>query len=200
MTFSIKELHSQWLSKNLIYEVLKLPITVSKQFDKNKRIFNYDDVKIFKFYKQFWESKTVLEFWISQKIQNNKTVSKQFENSFENKKTDNNNVDDLIKKALAEEMQTVLKQFENKEVEFKNNILQKDKIIEIKNAQNTELAKIKNEEKREKEEWIKKYEHAQKQTGEWMNNFYSVKLYAILFWVLFLISILFIIFLLKDKF
>jgi hypothetical protein len=46
----------------LIYEALKLNIDFSKQFIKNKRVFNENDFKVFQFYKQFGAEKTVIEF------------------------------------------------------------------------------------------------------------------------------------------
>jgi len=51
MKYSIKELSSHSISRTLVYEVINSNITVSKQFLKNKRLFDDKDLEIFKFYK-----------------------------------------------------------------------------------------------------------------------------------------------------
>ena len=90
MQYTIKDLQAQWINKSLVYEALKTVWIFSKQFIKNKRVFDEKDVEIFKYYKQFGSKKTVLKFWTSQKVEKNKTVSntsktvsKHFKNSLE---------------------------------------------------------------------------------------------------------------------
>jgi len=128
MTHTIKDLQAQGYSKTLIYEVLKTVWTVSKQFIKNKRVFDKKDIEIFKYYKEFGSEKTVLKFWTSQKAGKSKTVSKQSSNSLE----------------------TV----SNREEELTQIIEQKEAIIKIKDDQTQKYALLKQEEKKEKKLWI----------------------------------------------
>jgi len=170
MTLTIKELQEQGLSKNLIYEALKTVWVFSKQYIKNKRVFNKNDIEIFKYYKQFGTDKSVLKFWTSQKEQNENTV--------------------------LNSSQTVLKN----EEDLKEIIKQKEAIIKIKDEQTQKYALLKQEEKKEKDEWIKKYDSLNNEKGEWMNKFYNIKMYAVVFWILFILASIFIVFLLKNSF
>ena len=163
MKYTIKELKAQGFSKTLIYEILKTIPTVSKQFVKNKRIFDENDVEIFKYYKEFGFKKTVLKFWTRQKDDNTKRVSKQSENSSE----------------------TVLN---NREEELSKIIAQKDSIIKIKDEQAQKYALLKQEEKKEKEEWIKKYDTIQNEKSKWVQKYYEIKTYMVVFLVLFILS------------
>ena len=45
------------------------------------------------------------------------------------------------------------------------------------------------EEKKEKEDWIKKYDAINEEKNEWIKNFYSLKTYLIVFIVLFMLSL-----------
>ena len=161
MTYTIKDLQAQGYSKTLIYEVLKTVWTVSKQFVKNKRVFDENDIEIFKYYKQFGSEKTVSKYWTSQKAGKSKTVSEQSENSFE----------------------TVSK----REEELAQIIKQKEAIIKIKDDQTQKYALLKQEEKKEKEEWIKKYDTIQTEKSEWVQKYYAVKMYMVVFLVLLII-------------
>jgi hypothetical protein len=162
MTHTIKDLQVQGYSKTLIYEVLKTVWTVSKQFIKNKRVFDDNDIQIFKYYKEFGSKKTVLKFWTSQKIGKSKTVSKQSSNSLE----------------------TV----SNREEELTQIIEQKEAIIKIKDDQTQKYALLKQEEKKEKEEWIKKYDTIQSEKSEWVQKYYAVKMYMVVFLVLLIMA------------
>jgi hypothetical protein len=51
MQYSIKDLDTQGISKNLVYEALKNGLPFSKEFIKNKRVFNETDLELFRFYK-----------------------------------------------------------------------------------------------------------------------------------------------------
>jgi len=192
MNYTIKELHTSNISKNLVYEALKTSLPFSKQFIKNKRVFDENDFEIFKYYKQFWENKTVSKFWTVDKIRDNKETQKQFTNSFETQKTVFENsiktVPSNNQKELNKDIETVIKQFEDREVQYKESIEQKEKLIEVKNEQVNKYALLKQEEKKEKEEWIKKHDVLQNEKGEWMNKFYNTRMYMILFFILFLIS------------
>lgn len=51
MQYSIKDLETQGINKNLVYEALKNSLPFSKDFIKNKRVFNETDLELFRFYK-----------------------------------------------------------------------------------------------------------------------------------------------------
>lgn len=203
MNYTIKDLQSQNISKNLIYEALKTPLPFSRDFIKNKRVFNKNDFEIFKYYKQFWKDQTVLKFWTSDNIADIEDNKKEFSNSLQTKKTvsknSSNQTSNDILNSLDEKIETVKKQFEEKEEKLKESIEQKNEIIKAKESQNIQLAKIKQDEKREKEEWIKKYESVQEEKGEWVNKFYNTKMYMILFWILFIITSLVLIYYIQFK-
>lgn len=193
MEYTIKDLQAEGLSKSLIYDVLKLSVTVSKQFLKNKRIFNTKDIEIFKYYKKYWEQKTVLEFWEREEVSYKAVEKKLSSNSFKTQETvwknsmETVNID--IQKAVQEEIKTVKKQFEDREVEFTKTIEQKNQLIKIKDEQSQKYALLKQEEKKEKEEWIKKYEKINDEKGELLNRFYNVKMYMMIFIILFILSL-----------
>jgi len=188
MQKTIKELQAQWLSKNLIYEALKTVLPFSKQFLKNKRIFNEKDIEMFENCKQFGIKKTVLKYSSNKTIENNKTVSNSLQ-------TDSKNSfkPDIInnKNSLKEEFKTVKKQFEDREEEYKQLIVQKDKMIQVKNEQTQKYALLKQEEKKEKEEWIKKYDEIQKEKNKWIQKYYSTKMYMIVFLILLILASIF---------
>ena len=188
MQYTIKELQTQWLSKNLIYEALKTVLPFSKQFLKNKRIFDKKDIEMFEKCKQFGIEKTVLKYSWKEKIGKNKIISNNsqtvFKNSFETDTTNND-------KALENKLKTVTKQFENREEELQQTIKQKEEIIQVKNEQTQKYALLKQEEKKEKEEWIKKYDEVQKEKNEWVGKFYSVKMYMMIFLILFVLMVAF---------
>ena len=162
MQYTIKDLQAQGLNKSLVYEALKTVWTFSKQFVKNKRVFDEKDIEILKYYKQFGSEKTVLKFWTSQEAGKSETVSKHSENSLE----------------------TVSK----REEELSEIIKQKEAIIKIKDDQTQKYALLKQEEKKEKEEWIKKYDTIQNEKSEWVEKYYSVKMYMVVFLVLFVLA------------
>ena len=188
MKYTIKDLQAQWLSKTLIYEVLKTVPTISKEFIKNKRIFNDNDLKIFKYYKEFWKEATIFFVNQSQNQLNSNTVL----NSSQTVKTEQKNTledkEEYIKKLLQEELKKVSQQFLEKEKELKTLIEQKESIIKVKDEQAQKYALLKQEEKKEKEEWIKKYESINKEKSKWVEKYYNIKMYMVLFAVLFVLS------------
>lgn len=185
MQFSIKDLDKQWINKNLVYEALKNSLPFSKEFIKNKRIFNDSDLELFMFYKNNWLEKTVSKYWTVAEKTVNQTVWKQFEKT--EKQFNTNQIEDF-KKSLVDELETVKKQFLEKESIFKPEIEQKEKIIGIKEEQAQKYALMKMEEQKEKETWIKKYDVLNEEKGEWMKKFYSTKTYLIVFAILFVLS------------
>ncbi len=176
MNYTIKDLQAQWLSKNLIYEALKTVLPFSKQFKKNKRIFDEKDIEMFQDFKNLGLEKTVLKYTDSQKQKGIKTVS----NSLENKDSNPHN-------SLQEELKTVLE----KEVELKQIIEQKEAIIKIKDEQTQKYALLKQEEKKEKDKWIGKYEEIQNEKNELLKKFYGVKMYMMIFLILFVLVVTF---------
>ena len=169
MTYTIKDLQAQGYSKTLIYEVLKTVWTVSKQFVKNKRVFNENDIEIFKYYKQFGSEKTVSKYWTRQKVEKSKTVS---------------NTSQTVSEQSENSLETVSK----REEELAQIIKQKEAIIKIKDDQTQKYALLKQEEKKEKEEWIKKYDTIQTEKSEWVQKYYAVKMYMVVFLVLLIMS------------
>lgn len=192
MNYTIKDLHVSNISKNLVYEALKTSLPFSKQFIKNKRVFNENDFEIFKYYKQFWENKTVSKFWTTERIEENEENQKQFPNSLKTVKTvlwtNKETISSNNEKSFNPDIKTVIKQFEDRELQYKESIELKEKIIETKNEQVNKYALLKQEEKKEKEEWINKHDILQNEKGEWMNKFYNTRMYMIIFFILFLIS------------
>lgn len=93
-----------------------------------------------------------------------------------------------MKESLLDEIKTVKKQFEEKENALRLELEQKDKIIGIREEQVQKYALIKTEEKKEKEQWIQRYEELSADRGEWVRKFYSLKTYLIVFIVLFLLA------------
>ena len=174
MTYTIKDLQAKGYSKTLVYEVLKTVWTVSKQFVKNKRVFDDNDLKIFQYYKQFGSEKTVLKFWTSQKVGKSKTVSN-------------------TSKTVLEHSLNSLETVSNKEEELTKIIEQKEAIIKIKDEQTQKYALLKQEEKKEKEEWIKKYDTIQNEKSEWVQRYYAVKMYMVVFLVLLIMASIFIV-------
>lgn len=188
MEYSIKDLNKHWISKTLVYEILKNSLPVSNTFIKNKRLFNESDLKLFLFFKENWLDKTTSIYWnLKEKEKENiKNDSKQFE---ETKKPFLNNNENSFNQALLNEIDKVKKQFEETENRLKSEIEQKNKIIEIKEEQNQKYALLKIEEKKEKEDWIKKYDAINEEKNQWIKNFYSLKTYLIVFIVLFMLSL-----------
>ena len=169
MQYTIKDLQAQGLNKSLVYEALKTVWTFSKQFVKNKRVFDEKDIEILKYYKQFGSEKTVLKFWTSQKVGKFQTVS---------------NSSKTVSKHSGNSLETVSK----REAELSEIIKQKEAIIKIKDDQTQKYALLKQEEKKEKEEWIKKYDTIQNEKYEWVEKYYSVKMYMVIFLVLFVLA------------
>lgn len=185
MQYTIKELWEKGISKNTVYEVLKNSLPFSNEFIKNKRVFNDKDLEIFIFYKDFWLNKAIERFGSTGQTGEGgsvKTVPKQFEtvlNQEPNSKTEQ----DI--KSLSEKLETVQKQFENKERELLESIEQKDKVIKVKEDQVQKYGLMKVEAEKEKKEWIEKYEKANGEKEQWMNKFYSIKSYMLVFAILF---------------
>ena len=75
----------------------------------------------------------------------------------------------------------------NREEELSEIIKQKEAIIKIKDDQTQKYALLKQEEKKEKEEWIKKYDVVQNEKSEWVEKYYSVKMYMVVFLILFVV-------------
>lgn len=186
MEYSIKDLNQHWISKTLVYEILKNSFPVSNTFLKNKRVFNESDLKLFLYFKENWLDKTISIYWNLKEKTNIKNESKQFEKTEKQFLSNNEN---SFNQTLLNEIDKVKKQFEEKENSFKTEIEQKNKIIEIKEEQNQKYALLKMEEKKEKEDWIKKYDAINEEKNEWIKNFYSLKTYLIVFIVLFLLSL-----------
>lgn len=186
MEYSIKDLNQHWISKTLVYEILKNSFPVSNTFLKNKRVFNESDLKLFLYFKENWLDKTISAYWIPKQKDEILNNTKQFENT---EKPFLNNYENSFNQTLLSEINKVKKQFEEKENSFKTEIEQKNKIIEIKEEQNQKYALLKMEEKKEKEDWIKKYDAINEEKNEWIKNFYSLKTYLIVFIVLFILSL-----------
>lgn len=178
MPYSIKDLAKHWLSKNLIYEVLKNSFPVSNEFIKNKRLFNETDLKLFLYYKEHWLEQSLLQYGINSENNDHKTVLK----------TVLTNNEEQLNKPLLENLETVKKQFMENENRLKLEIEQKDKIITIKEDQTQKYALLKMEEKKEKEIWIKKYEIINDEKNDWIKKFYSLKTYLLVFMILFALS------------
>lgn len=181
MDYSIKELNKYWISKNLVYEVLKHPLPFSKTFVKNKRIFNETDLGLFKFYKTHDLEETLSKYRKDSGISENKTVLKLFLNE-ENTQTDN------LEKTTNNDLEIAIKQFSEKETVLKTELEQKNHIIDIKEQQLQKYALLKTEEQKEKQEWIKKYEAVTEQKNQWVQKFYALKTYLIVFVILFVLS------------
>lgn len=186
MQYSIKDLNQHGISKTLVYEILKNSLPISNTFIKNKRLFNESDLKLFLFYKENWLDKTISTYWTLKEKINIKNDSKLFE---EPKKQFLNNEENNFNQKLLNEIDKVKKQFAETENRLKTEIEQKNKIIEIKEEQNQKYALLKIEEKKEKEDWIKKYDAINEEKNQWIKNFYSLKTYLIVFIVLFMISL-----------
>lgn len=186
MEYSIKDLNQHWISKTLVYEILKNSFPVSNTFLKNKRLFNENDLKLFLFFKENWLDRTILEYGsLKQKneiLNNTKQLEKIWKQFLNNSWNDFNNL-------LISEIDKVKKQFAETENNLKTEIEQKNKIIEIKEEQNQKYALLKMEEKKEKEDWIKKYDAINEEKNQWIKNFYSLKTYLIVFIVLFMLSL-----------
>ena len=75
-------------------------------------------------------------------------------------------------RAYTKEIETVKKQFENREEELLKEIEQKNNVIQIKDDQTQKYALLKVQEEKEKKEWIEKYEQANEKKGEWIRKFY----------------------------
>jgi lipopolysaccharide export LptBFGC system permease protein LptF len=137
---------------------------------------------MFLYFKQFGYRKTVLLYWNKQQSKNSQnSLETDFINSSKTISTDN-------KKELENEQKTVIN---NKENELKQIIAQKEQIIKVKDEQAQKYALLKQEEKKEKEEWIKKYDQIQKEKNEWIGKFYNIKMYMIIFWLLFVLMVAF---------
>ena len=87
-------------------------------------------------------------------------------------------------------METVSK----REDELAQIIKQKEAIIKIKDDQTQKYALLKQEEKKEKEEWIKKYDTIQTEKSEWVQKYYAVKMYMVVFLVLLIMTSILIIY------
>ncbi len=75
-----------------------------------------------------------------------------------------------------------------REKELAQIISQKEAIIKIKDDQTQKYALLKQEEKKEKEEWIKKYDTIQTEKSEWVQKYYAVKMYMVVFLVLLIMA------------
>lgn len=189
MQYTIKELWEKGISKNTVYEVLKNSLPFSNEFIKNKRVFNDKDLEIFIFYKDFWLKKAIESFGIYEQAgegNSPQTVPKQFETVY--KQEENSKTNDDIK-SLSDKLETVQKQFENKERELQKTIEQKEQIIKVREEQTQKYALMKVEAEHEKKDWIKKYEKANGEKEQWMSKFYSIKTYLLVLVILFVFSL-----------
>lgn len=185
MEYTLKDLGKHWINKSLVYEVLKNSLPVSKQFIKNKRVFTDKDQELFKYYKAHGLKKTLAKYETIKQKTVNQIASKLFE---ENQKQFWTEIPDNLIKPVIDELETVKKQFGEKENGLKLEIEQKDKIISIREEQTQKYALLKMEEQKEKESWIKKYEEINNEKTEWIKKFYSMKTYLIIFVLLFLLA------------
>ncbi len=211
MPYSIKELNQQWISKTLVYEALKNGLPFSKDFIKNKRVFNENDLELFRFYKTNGLEKTLSRYGAvsttnpsqptagataelarSQASQE-KTVFKPFSVTAQNNWHPTDQSDSVwnedFQKSLLTELETVKKLFADKENSLKVELEQKDKIISIREEQTQKYALLKVEEQHEKEAWIQKYEVINQEKTDWIRRFYALKTYLIVSVVLFLLSV-----------
>lgn len=133
------------------------------------------------FYKEHGLKQSLLTYGISEKNNTSKTVSNSNKTVLANNKENNN-------KPLNEDLDTVKKQFMEKEHLLKLEIEQQEKIISIKDNQTQKYALLKIEEQREKETWINKYDLVNTEKNDWIKNFYSLKTYLIVFIILFVLS------------
>ncbi|MEA3522767.1 MAG: hypothetical protein U9R50_07310, partial [Campylobacterota bacterium] len=58
----------------------------------------------------------------------------------------------------------------------------------VKEEQTQKYALLKTEEKKEKEEWIQKYDDVQSEKSEWVQKYYAVKMWMVVFLVLLILS------------
>jgi len=194
------------LSKTFIYQCLKTPdIIFSEEYIKNKRIFNDQDLYIFNYIKKNWEreyKKTVLwmDIWkqsqnSSQTIFNNREVS---QNSFWNEqKSPQNSSETVLKndtdieKIIDEKFKKIKDDYEWKIRDLNVEILNKEKIITIKEENLQKYGLLYVEEKKEKELWLKKYEETNKEwesklelsndeKNKWVGKYYSMKSFGII--------------------
>lgn len=189
MQYTIKELWEKGISKNTVYEVLKNSLPFSNEFIKNKRVFNDKDLEIFTFYKDFWLKKAIERFGNSEQVGeggNIQTVPKQFETVY---KQEANSKTDHDIKSLSDRLETVQKQFNDKERELLETIKQKEEVIKVREEQTHKYAMMKVEVEKEKKEWIEKYEQANGEKEQWMSKFYSAKSYMLVLAILFGLSL-----------
>ncbi len=141
----------------------------SNEFIKNRRIFNEKDLEIFLFYKDYGVNKTVSKYWTPGDIANNQNHWKQFETvpKQNNKQFTNSNerINQLIKKAVSEEVETVKKQFEDRKAELLSEIRQKEKVIKIKDDQTQRYELLKVEQEKEKNSGLKNMKKQMKKKG-----------------------------------
>lgn len=110
---------------------------------------------------------------------NLKTVEKQ----------ESNDTSTQAIKSLSEKLDTVEKQFQDKEREYQKTIEEKEKLIQVKDNQTQKFAIAKVEAEKEKKEWIEKYEKANTEKEHWMSKFYSMKTYLLVLAVLCIVAI-----------
>jgi hypothetical protein len=75
-----------------------------------------------------------------------------------------------------------------------DDISRKDNSIQAYNDKNRELAKLKQEEKYEKEKWQNKYEDSQDEIKTLIKKFYGIKMYLVIFIFLSLFLLVFILY------
>jgi Fe2+ transport system protein B len=140
-----------------------------------------------------------MKYWDTELVEQNRTNHLQYPNSSQTvwgeSANSSESVETLIKKALDKELETVRQQFETKESELKKEIEQRDSIITIKDNQTQKYALSYKEEKREKEEWIEKYENSQDEIKSLTKRFYGTKMYLVIFIFLSLFLSIFLLFL-----
>lgn len=186
MQYTIRELWEKGISKTTVYEALKTGLPFSSDYIKNKRIFTKEDLEVFKYFKEFWHKKAIEKYWAIEPLGEgglNQTVwnvtKPHWYGSGTIVKPDSNSSSNEAIKALSEKLDTVEKQFHEKEREYKKNLEEKEKLIQVKDNQSQKYALAKVEAEKDKKEWISKYEKVNIEKEHWMSRFYSLKMYFI---------------------
>ena len=91
-------------------------------------------------------------------------------------------------KTVSKHSENSLETVSKREEELSQIIKQKEAIIKIKDDQSQKYALLKQEEKKEKEEWIQKYDVIQNEKSKWVEKYYRVKMYMVVFLVLFVVA------------
>lgn len=162
MEYTIKELEKKWIPKRKIYQAVDLALPISYELIGNKRIFNDSDLEIFSYYINHWEKRTVEKFWTTKNLSKNNTVPNSNKPVPEPSPNSPEQLNKIIEKQLDERISTVTKQFDLEKTKLTEKITQQNRLIEIKDNKTQETAIQLRDEKKEKGEWINKYENLEK--------------------------------------